>query len=300
MDEAAGLYAEHAERLPSWPTIDYITRALVKGIGAGMLLSAVTQRDLQVYFARRRNGRSNATVNREIENARAIWRRADRTRFDIGEMPDWAALRLKVAEKPPRELSATDEEEALFEAMSEDVRPAFRFLLLSGWRRGEVAGLRWSDLDLPNREAVTLIKGGNTVRRPLTTAMVAMIANQPKVGPFVFTYICRQSRAKRRKGQRYPLTPSLLRDRWQEALAAAEITDLRIHDIRHTTGTRIVRATGNLAAAKEALRHTNLKTTLRYAHVLGDDVRNALEAAAQSASESRNSPGRKSRTTRKP
>lgn len=298
LDEAAGLYAEHAETLPSWPTIAYLTRALVKGLGPAVPLSAITQRDLQVYFARRRAGpkgtRSNASVNREIENARAIWRRADRARYDVGQMPDWAAFRLKVAEQPPRELGRESEEAALFAALTEDVRPAFRFLLLSGWRKGELAALRWSDLDLPAREASTKIKGGNTVRRALTTEMVVLLANQPRVGPYVFTYLCRQSRARRRKGQRYPLTPSLLRDRWQEACTTAGIENLRIHDLRHTAGTRILRATGNLAAAKAALQHRNLKTTLRYAHVLNDDLRQALEAAA-AAPESRNSPGLRQR-----
>jgi integrase len=295
LDEAAGLYHEHAERLPSWPTIRYLTAALIKGLGANRLLSGIAQRELQVYFARRRSGRSNASINREIENARAIWRRAMRTRYDVGEMPDWGALRLKVAEQPPRELDADTEEAALFAALAADVHDCFRFLLGSGWRRGEVLGLRWSDLDLPNREASTRIKGGNIVRRPLTTRLIALIANQPRVTPFVFTYLCRQNRARRRKGQRYPLTASVLRDRWTEALAAANIAPLRIHDLRHTLGTRIVRATGNLAAAREALKHRHIRTTLRYAHVLAEDVRTALDAAA----ESRNSPELPNQKSRK-
>ena len=41
---------------------------------------------------------------------------------------------------------------------------------------------------------------------------------------------------------------------------------------------------GSIAAAKAALKHSSINTTLRYAHVLDEDVRNALEA-----SESRNS-----------
>lgn len=312
LDDAAGLYAEHAENLTSWPTIKYITAALVKGLGPNRLIAAITQRDLQIYFARRRFAvpgstknageklRSPATINREVENARAIWRHADRTRYDVGEMPDWRALRLRVDATPPAELPSGTLEARLIAALADDAAPAFRFLLLSGWRRSEMIALRWADLDLPNRQASTRLKGGRTVRRPLTTAMVALIANQPKACPQVFTYVCLKSRAKRRKGQRYPLTPSLLRDRWQDALAAAKLPfHLRIHDLRHTVATRMLRATGNLAAVKDALQHRHISTTLRYAHVLDDDTRAALDAAANFAPESRYSPEQPKLTRKK-
>ena len=284
LSEACGLYEDHASTLPSWPTIEYMLTELVAGLGTNILLSAITQRDLQVYFARRRDGLSNASVNREIENARAVWRRAQRTRYDVGEMPEWSALFLKVGKKPPRELDL-GEEDRLFMHLREDVRDAVDFMLKSGWRRGEVLGLRWSDVNLPRRQATTQIKGGDIVTRPLTTTLVEIIAKQPVICPFVFTYICQKSRAKRRKGQRYPLTPTALRKPFEQALLAAKIETFRIHDLRHTRGTRIVRATGSLAATKEALKHRRIETTLRYAHVLDDDVRNALDA-----SESRNSP----------
>lgn len=278
VDEAAGLYEEHAGRLPSWPTVRYMLKALVDGLGGGRLLSEVTQRDLQVYFARRRNGRSNASVNREAENCRAVWRRALKARFDVGEMPDWMALMHRIPDKPPRELSAA-EEPALFGELRADVADACDFLLKSGWRRGEVIGLRWSDCDLAAMQATTRIKGGDVVRRPLTPTLVAIIANQPKVGPYVFTYVCQKSRGARRKGERYPLTPTALRRPWKAAKTAAGVENFRLHDLRHTRGTRIVRATGSLAAAKEALKHKNIRTTLRYAHVLDEDVRRALDAS---------------------
>jgi integrase len=185
---------------------------------------------------------------------------------------------------PPAELPSGAFEAKLFEALAVDVRPAFRFLLLSGWRRGEMIGLRWSDLDLPNRSASSRLKGGRTVRRPLTTAMVALIANQPKATPFVFTYLCQKSRAKRRAGQRYSLTPTLLRDRWQAALATASLPfHLRIHDLRHTLATRLLRTSKNLALVKDALQHRNIATTLRYAHVLDEDTRAALDVAHETA-----------------
>lgn len=295
LTEAAGLYQDHAETLPSWPTIRYMLDELVEGIGRHQLLSQITQRDLQIYFAKRRDGRSAASVNREIENARAVWRRADETRFDIGQMPKWSALVLKVGKVPPREL-ALAEEDRLMPELRDDVHDAVDFLLKSGWRRGEVLGLRWSDVSLPTRQATTRIKGGDIVRRPLTSTLVEIIARQPVAGPYVFTFICQKSKPAgidkkgrkspgRVKGQRYPLTPTALRRPWAAAKAAAEVDNMRIHDLRHTRGTRILRATGSLAAAKEALLHRRIETTLRYAHVLDEDVRNALDA-----SESRNKP----------
>jgi len=127
-------------------------------------------------------------------------------------------------------------------------------------------------------EATTRVKGGDVVKRPLTPSLVALIANQPKVGPFIFTYVCRKSRAKRREGQRYPMTVTALRTRWDEAREAARLAGFRFHDLRHTAATRILRATQNLAVTAKVLRHKNLKTTQRYAHVLDDDIRNAISA----------------------
>lgn len=290
VDEACGLYAEHAESQPSWATTRYMLAAMVTGLGKAKLLSEVSQRDLQAYFAKRRADRSNATVNREIESCRAVWRRASAARYDVGEMPSWKDLMLRVSEKPPRELSLS-EEPRLFEHLRTDMVDVCDFALKSGWRMGEVIGLRWSDVDLQTMQAQTRIKGGDVVRRPLTPTLVAIIANQPKVGPFIFTYVAQVNKGHvaadklgrkhpaRKKGERYPMTKTALRGAWVQAKNDAEVAGFRFHDLRHTRGTRIVRATGSLAAAKEALKHRNIKTTLRYAHVLDEDVRKALDAS---------------------
>ena len=289
LDEAGGLYQDRAEEQPSWPTTRYILAALIEGVGKDMLLSEITQRDLLHHVARRRDGRSNASVNREIEVWRAAWRWAAKARYDVGEMPDWGALRLKVPAKPPRELSVA-EEVALFDEIRPDLYSFCEFALKTGWRKSEVIGLRWSDLDLAARTAGTKIKGGDIVRRPLTQDMLVIIANQPKVGPFVFTYTAVRTRSEfvdklgrtqpgRKRGDRYPMSATVISKPWAAALAAAGVDDFRFHDLRHTRGTRILRATGNLKAAQKALEHKSIKTTLRYAHVTDDDVRQALDAS---------------------
>jgi integrase len=289
VDDAAGLYQEKVEEKASWPTTRYILAAAIEGLGEHVLLSEVTQRDLELYVAKRRNGRANGSVNREIEVLRAMWRRADKARFDVGEMPDWGALMLKVPRRDPRELSIV-EEDALLPEIRADLVDFCLFALKAGWRRGEVLGLRWSDLDLGNAVAVTKIKGGDIVKRPLTQEMIILLANQPKKGPFVFTYKAVRTRPAlidkkgrkqpaRQKDERYPLTATVLRKPWAAAMKAANVENFRFHDLRHTRGTRILRATGNLAAAKAALAHRSIKTTLRYAHAADDDIRKALEVS---------------------
>lgn len=64
------------------------------------------------------------------------------------------------------------------------------------------------------------------------------------------------------------------------ALEKAEIKDFHFHDLRHTAGTRLLRKSNNLRVVQRMLRHERIETTLRYAHVLDQDVRDALEAMA--------------------
>lgn len=289
LDEAAGIYDERLRANGKWSaTADYIIAGLVEGLGGDRYLSDITQEDLTRHFAKRAGHVSASSVNREIDVARPIWRRVMRS-HDIGEMPDWGALRYAVPATDPRELYH-DEEDRLFEHLREDYRAFTRFALLSGWRLLEVRMLRWSDLNLSQGIATTPVKGGDMLKRLLTPELVAIISNQPKAGPFVFTYICQKSRRghtdqtgrthpARLKGERYSFSQSGWRKPWAQALKDAGIDAFRFHDLRHTRGTRILRATGNLAAAKEALKHRHIRTTLRYAHAADDDVRRALEVS---------------------
>lgn len=308
LDDAAGLYEIDLRARNKWSsTTDYIMVALIVGLDGSRYLSEIAQEDLSRYFAQRAGLVSGSSVNREIEVARPIWRRLRKT-HDLGEMPDWGALRYAVPEKDPRELYH-DEEDRLFPLLREDLQDFTRFALLAGWRLAEVRLLRWVDLNLAQGIATTRIKGGDTVKRPLTPELTAIIANQPKTGPFVFTYICQKSRKAhtdskgrkhpaRLKGERYPFSQTGWRKPWAAALRAAGVDAFRFHDLRHTRGTRIMRQTNNLVLVKEALKHRNIKTTLRYVHAADEDVRRALEASeSRTIPEARKSDLEKSQKT---
>ena len=75
------------------------------------------------------------------------------------------------------------------------------------------------------------------------------------------------------------MTYSGIASAWRRALKKAAITDLHIHDMRHTAATRLLSKSQNLRLAQKLLRHKDIRSTLRYAHALDEDLRNALEAA---------------------
>jgi integrase len=279
LDDAAGLYEEKLTADGKWSksTEGWLLN-LITDLGATKFMHDIEHSDLATFYRARAALVSGSSVNREIDTARALWRFTAKGRYEIGEMPDWGAMRYTVRDVDPRELSYL-EEDRLLEHLRDDYRPFVRFALMSGWRCAEVRLLRWVDLDFPARQARTTIKGGHSAKRPLTSAMIAHLASQPVAGPFVFTYVCQQTRKGRMKGERYPISKDGWRKEWGRALELAGVEDFRFHDLRHTRGTRMLRATGNLKAVQEGLRHKNIKTTLRYAHVLDEDVRKALEAS---------------------
>lgn len=53
---------------------------------------------------------------------RALWRATERAKYEVGEMPDWGAMRYAVKTNDPRELRF-DEEDRLFDALREDAQP---------------------------------------------------------------------------------------------------------------------------------------------------------------------------------
>ncbi|MGY4230426.1 integrase [Bradyrhizobium sp. USDA 4503] len=83
------------------------------------------------------------------------------------------------------------------------------------------------------------------------------------------------------------MTYNGVKSAWQRLRASAGLVDFRFHDFRHDHGTKLLRLTGNLELVKKALNHTDIKSTLRYAHVLDEDVADAVKRLAQSRKKSR-------------
>ena len=119
--------------------------------------------------------------------------------------------------------------------------------------------------------------GWLAITPPMAVILKREIAKGGDDTESVFTYQCWRSRGGRIKGRRYPITYAGLKEVIGDAVKASGLKDWRwLHDLRHTAATRILRNSQNLAAVQQMLGHSEIGQTGKYAHVLPQDVRLAM------------------------
>jgi integrase len=275
---------------------------LVQYFGRDKLIVEITDADVTKLVAWRRGHRRTvhrrqpsktqepliapATVNRSttevLKKLFTFVKRREGLQFK--REPDWKQHRLAEPEERVRELQRS-EADAIDATMREDFAPLLDFVAASGMRQREAVLLRWSEVDFFGARRITKIgKGGKRISFPITPSVREIIFPlQGHHSEFVFTYTAQRTskRAGIVKGERYPMTLSGLKTYWRRLRVEAGVEGFRFHDYRHDFATKLLRKTGNLKLVQRALNHRNIKTTLKYAHVLDDEIASAIEAVAQ-------------------
>ena len=141
----------------------------------------------------------------------------------------------------------------------------------AGLRQGEVFNLTWADVDLAHRLLTVradVAKSGKLRHVNLNSEATSVLtdwkaATKGKVG-LVFPG----------KGSK-PFTD--VKTAWAVLLDAAGIEDFRWHDLRHHFASRFVMTGGDLNTLRELLGHSDIKMSLRYAHLSSEHKATAIE-----------------------
>jgi integrase len=220
-------------------------------------------------------------VQRVLTRARKFWKIA------LPNEPNWSGLRFPEAARV-REM--TIQEEVDLELVSrEDYWSAICFCLLTGLRKANVCQLEWSQVDWSDRVIRVVTKGDQRREVFITPEVEAILdAQRGYHSTAVFTFVAKKTWTNPKngqryiKGQRYPITYEGFESSWRALRKRAGVRNLTIHDLRKTTGSRIVRATGNLAAASKQLGHSSIAITAKhYAHITPEDVHAANARTAE-------------------
>jgi integrase len=147
------------------------------------------------------------------------------------------------------------------------VTAAIELLLFTGCRLSEVLNLRWEHVDF---DGGVIVLSETKSGRPQTITMnaparqVFKALNETKTSEWVLPSISHPKQAISKAG---------LEAAWARIRTAAQIEDVRLHDLRHTVGTYAGQSGANAFLVRDLLRHKNLAMTGRYVNRADDPVR---------------------------
>jgi integrase len=229
------------------------------------LLNGVTQR---------KTNRSNPTVNRYFSSLSRAFTLAHQEWQWIPENPFPRVSKLKETGARNRFLSR-EELHALLQTCKTNTNPHLYGMTLMastmGLRFGEIANLRWRNIDFENGFA-TLEKTKNGDMRfvPLTDQVSAYLKEKQieKLSEeFLFP--------SRDAAKRHPY--SMIRKAFQKALREANISDFKFHDLRHTAASHMAMNGATQGELMEVLGHRSPAMTRRYAHFSKEHIARILQ-----------------------
>lgn len=146
---------------------------------------------------------------------------------------------------------------------------AIRLLIFTGARSNEIASLRWEYVD--EQRAFLLLPDSKTGRKVihLNVPALAVLRDIQWVpdNPYVVV------------GLKAGHHATDLGHRWRRIRKLAELSDVRLHDLRHSYASVAGAHGGSLPMIGKLLGHSNPTTTNRYLHLVADPIRALNEQA---------------------
>lgn len=140
---------------------------------------------------------------------------------------------------------------------------AIRLLLLTGARLTEILTLKWSYVDI--ERATAWLPDSKTGKKALhlSPQVLDLLQIHPRLdaNPYVMT-------GTGPKGHLVNLQKT-----WSRIRTLAGLSEVRIHDLRHSYASLAINAGASLAMVGKLLGHSQPQTTMRYAHLADDPLR---------------------------
>ena len=199
-----------------------------------------------------------------------------------------------------REMEILDEDQVrrlLIAAKGKRHEALYKVAITTGLRKGELLGLKWSDLDWDTqqlnvqRQIQRVPQEGLTYSQPKTAAGRRMIVLGSDTISTLKEHRKRQWVEIEFKGEKWqnhdlifpssigtPLSQSNLNRDYKQLLSEANLPDIRFHDLRHTAASLMLKQGISVKVVQERLGHSDAAMTLNvYSHVIPGMQREAAE-----------------------
>ncbi|EGG93982.1 Integrase [gamma proteobacterium IMCC1989] len=229
-------------------------------------VSEFTSEVFSIYRQRRLSDVSVSTVNHETRYLRSVFNELKRLGFYYGDNP---LANIRTFPERQRELSflTYDQRDELLyqceQSSNTHCAPVVRLCLATGSRWSEANGLKASNL-FDNRVIYSDTKNGKQRVIPITSKLSSYL-----------------------RSQAFPTNTGRLFDSCRSAFRKAlERTSIELpqgqstHVLRHTYASHFVMKGGDILTLKNILGHSDLKVTMRYAHLSPDYMQQAVELSS--------------------
>lgn len=258
-------------------------------------LDKVKPSDVEALVVQLRKSLSDSSVRQVYTVLRAALDTAVRDGL-LARNPVAKVPRPKVTKTEARHMSMTEVRAVLGQAKSSRYYPAVLLMASTGLRRGEVAGLMWSDVDLGKGEIVvrhTLGRvGGELVSTtPKTERSRRRVPLVPAVVDELSALRVRQRAERLAAGDQWTdsgmvfttefgtaVDPRNLLRVVQVAAKAAGITDVGAHTLRHSAAVAMLEGGTHIKAVADILGHSSVAITGDiYGHTSDESARKAID-----------------------
>ncbi|MDP7560362.1 MAG: site-specific integrase, partial [Planctomycetota bacterium] len=146
---------------------------------------------------------------------------------------------------------------------------AIRLLCFTGCRKGEIQSLKWEQVDFERKcLRLTSTKTGEKVI-PIGPPVLELLASLPKYEHSSYIF-------PGEKEGYYVGLPKV----WGRVRESAKLSDVRLHDLRHSFASVGAGAGLSLPIIGKMLGHSQAETTQRYAHLADDPLRDAADSVS--------------------
>ena len=194
-----------------------------------------------------------ASINRKLTNLHTMLKYA----FDRELLLKMPKMSWQKEDNERVRWLAPEEETTLLAILPEHTAAFCEILIHTGLRRGELLGLSKDQVD------------GDYIRLWKTkTGKARSVPMSSRVKELVKDYVP------------FSLTVSSINRDWNKArqeMGLEHDTDFVLHTLRHTTATRMLQRTGNIAIVQRMLGHAKIQTTMRYAHISDQQLLEAVQ-----------------------
>ncbi|TKB49930.1 DUF4102 domain-containing protein [Ferrimonas sediminicola] len=267
LDDAGSMFRTHIEPVLGNVQIGSLSRELVQG-----------------FMSELRQNKSYAVHNKVLKYINAALNHAVKC-GDIDHNPAYGIK--KVSETARQRVISDDEMKQLAKALElepQHYRDVFWLLLYTAQRKSNVFAMQWRDVDLT--AATWCIKGTQTKgKRAITVpliepALAILKRRKEESGPadrFVFPSQRSASGHLVEKGGKGSFWHRVKARAGFAGLAGEE--GLRLHDLRRTTGSKMVNDGGRIQPVQKLMGHSSIEITAKnYAHLEVEAVRGGLES----------------------